>query len=141
LPTEAEWEYAAKGGSLSSDGYKYAGSNTVDEVAWYSSNSSSKTHEVGKKAANGLGLYDMSGNVCEWCWDWWHGSGGYTGAGTQDPVGAPSGVYRIFRGGSCLDSDQFARSAFRADTTPRNRNAILGFRLVRSWPDADSSSR
>jgi len=79
LPTEAQWEYAAKGGNGSPGNYTYSGSNTVGDVAWYTNNSGSGTHPVGTKAANGLGLYDMSGNVYEWCWDW-YGSYPSTGA-------------------------------------------------------------
>ena len=101
LPTEAEWEYAARGGKAGiSDGsweYWYSGSNTKDDVAWYYDNSDRKTHEVGKKQANALGLYDMSGNVFEWCWDWY---GGYP-SGTEDPAGPDTGSDRVGRGGGC----------------------------------------
>jgi formylglycine-generating enzyme required for sulfatase activity len=97
LPTEAQWEYAAKGGNSTPGSYTYSGSNTVGNVAWYSVNSSGKTHEVGKKAPNGLGLYDMSGNVWEWCWDWY---GNYTNVAQTDPTGAASGANRVRRGGS-----------------------------------------
>ncbi|MCL2444117.1 MAG: SUMF1/EgtB/PvdO family nonheme iron enzyme, partial [Treponema sp.] len=88
LPTEAQWEYAAKGGNGSPGNFTYSGSNDPNLVAWYLTNSGSRTHEVGKKAPNGLGIYDMSGNVWEWCWDRW---GSYTSTTKTDPMGAPSG--------------------------------------------------
>jgi formylglycine-generating enzyme required for sulfatase activity len=127
LPTEAEWEYAAKGGG--SGTYDYAGSNDADSVAWYSSNSGNSTHPVGTKAANSLGIYDMSGNVYEWCWDWYdsYGSGSVT-----DPIGAASGSYRVNRGGGWLIDAQYVRSAFRARSNPANGGSDgLGFRVVR----------
>ena len=92
LPTEAEWEYVARGG----ESYKYAGSNAVAYVAWYSSNSSGQTHDVCGKNRNGYGLCDMSGNVSEWVWDW---KGSYTNSPTVDPWELISGSYRVFRGG------------------------------------------
>ena len=82
LPTEAEWEYAAKGGNGSPGNYLYAGSNNVDDVAWYSGNSSNTPHVVGKAKPNGLGIYDMSGNVWEWCWDWYSD---YSSEAQSDP--------------------------------------------------------
>ena len=96
LPTEAEWEYAARGGKYSR-GYKYSGSNNADEVAWYSSNSGSKTHSVKTKKANELGLYDMSGNVEEWCNDWY---GDYQSYSQTNPTGPSKGEYRVLRGGN-----------------------------------------
>jgi formylglycine-generating enzyme required for sulfatase activity/rubredoxin len=127
LPTEAEWEYAARGGNGSPGNFKYSGSNNVDEVAWYDWNSGKKTHLVGEKKANGLGLYDMSGNVWEWCWDWY---GDYTGSAQTDPVGISSGSIRVLRGGDWGHSDRVVRSALRGYDNPSNRNSNIGFRLV-----------
>jgi len=128
LPTEAQWEYAARGGNGSPGNYTYSGSNTVGDVAWYEDNSSSKTHEVGKKTPNGLGLYDMSGNVWEWCWDWY---GNYSSGTQTDPVGADSGSNRVSRGGSWIDSAGVTRSTFRRDDYPYSRSDMIGLRLVR----------
>ena len=128
LPTEAQWEYAAKGGNGSPGNYTYSGSNTVGDVAWYSGNSNSTTHAVGTKAPNGLGLYDMSGNVWEWCWDWY---GTYSSRAQTDPEGASSGSYRVLRGGYWFISAEFVRSAYRYNDDPYNRGGSLGFRLAR----------
>ena len=99
LPTEAEWEFAARGGN-NSKGYKYSGSNSIGEVAWYNGNSSEKTHEVATKSPNELGLYDMSGNVNEWCQDWY---GSYSSSSQTNPTGPSSGSYPVCRGG-CWDA-------------------------------------
>jgi formylglycine-generating enzyme required for sulfatase activity len=136
LPTEAQWEYAAKGGPDSPGSYTYAGSNTIGDVAWYSSNSGDKTHEVGKKDPNGLGLYDMSGTVWEWCWDWY---GSYSSDAQTDPAGAVSGTGRVERGGGWDYSAGYVRSAFRDGYNPGGRYYLypyvrynlVGFRLVR----------
>ena len=128
LPTEAQWEYAARGGNGSPGNYTYSGSNTIGDVAWYTSNSGSKTHEVGKKAPNGLGLYDMSGNVWEWCWDWY---GSYSSEVQTDPSGADSGSDRVLRGSCWYLSAGNARSAHRNGENPNYSNINLGFRLVR----------
>jgi len=125
LPTEAEWEWAAKGGTE----YKWAGTNERSELenyAWYDDNSNSKTHEVKQKQPNGYGLYDMSGNVWEWCWDWYSSS---TPTGGQDPTGA-SGRFRVMRGGSWhFDAGRAAR-AYRGPINPVDRGNNLGLRLV-----------
>ena len=131
LPTEAEWEYAAKDGSRDPMAYEYAGSNSVDSVAWYKSNSGNKTQPVGRKAPNSLGLYDMSGNVWEWCWDWY---GDYSVEAQTDPTGASSGSGRVNRGGSWFSSAQGVRSADRSSDTPAGRASNLGFRVARSAP-------
>ena len=130
LPTEAQWEYAARGGQSANNSYKiYSGSNTVGDVAWYDGNSGIKTHEVGTKAANELGLHDMSGNVREWCWDW---RGGDYSSGVQtDPSGASSGSGRALRGGYWGDTARYARSAYRGIYIPYDRYFALGFRLLR----------
>jgi formylglycine-generating enzyme required for sulfatase activity len=128
LPTEAEWEYAARGGNKNG-GYEYSGSNSVDSVAWYSNNSGGQTQSVKTKSANSLGLYDMSGNVWEWCWDWWSDS--YTSGAQTDPTGASSGTSSVFRGGGWGSGAAGVRSADRIYSTPSNRFGDLGFRLVR----------
>jgi formylglycine-generating enzyme required for sulfatase activity len=130
LPTEVQWEYAAKGGNGTPGNYTYSGSNTIDNVAWYDDNSDYMTHEVGKKAANGLGIYDMSGNVVEWCWDWYDD---YTSGAQNNPAGPASGSYRVIRGGYWGNSASFVRSVFRNYGNPYDRGSYggLGFRLVR----------
>jgi len=97
LPTEAEWEYAARGGNKSK-GYEYSGSNDIGEVAWYDSNSGSKTHAVGGKKLKELGIYDMSGNVYEWCHDWY---GDYSSSSQTNPKGVSSGSYRVYCSATC----------------------------------------
>ncbi len=126
LPTEAEWEYAAKGGNESQD-YTYSGSNTQADVAWYAENSNSTTHAVGTKAANELGLYDMSGNVWEWCLDW---NDTYSSAAQTNPQGADAGEDRVVRGGSCNDSGNYCRSAYRSGGVASLGGSSLGFRVA-----------
>lgn len=126
LPTEAEWEYAYRGGNKSK-GYKYSGTNTISDVAWYSSNSNYKTHSVATKQPNELGIYDMSGNVCEWCQDWY---GGYSSSSQINPAGPNSGTYRVYRGGSWSNNARYCRSSNRSIISPDGCNIILGLRLV-----------
>ena len=123
LPTEAEWEWLARGG----ENYEYAGSDNVDDVAWYTSNTNDTgTREVKTKAPNGYGLYDMSGNVYEWCWDWY---GSISDSSAAD--GATSGSYRVCRGGSWYYSDSYCKVAGRSSYNPNFRNNLYGLRVVR----------
>ena len=126
LPTEAEWEFAARGGSQS-QGYKYSGSNTLGDVAWYTENSSSKTHEVGTKQANELGLYDMRGNVWEWCQDW---KGNNDSSAQSNPPGPTTGSSRVFRGGGWNVTARLCRVALRCYSTPTFTINYLGLRLA-----------
>ena len=134
LPTEAEWEFAARGGNNSKD-YKYSGSNDVDSVAWYWNNipNQSSTDEgygtqpVGQKAPNELNIYDMSGNVFEWCNDWY---GEYDGNAQTDPTGPLSGSYRVVRGGSWNSNEMGVSVSYRGFILPDVRHYYLGFRLV-----------
>jgi len=131
LPTEAEWEFAARGGT-SSQGYTYSGSNTIDNVAWYSGNSGSATHSVGTKSENELGIYNMSGNVWEWCWDWYD-SAYYPSGGTSDPKG-PSTTQsnRLLRGGSFFCVETNCRLDYRNINFPVTRYINYGFRCVQN---------
>ena len=126
LPTEAEWEFSARGGK-SSKGYTYSGSNDLNSVAWNIDNSGSKTHAVGGKQANELGVYDMTGNVWEWCSDWY---GTYNSYSETNPTGASSGQIRVLRGGSWDSDADFFRTAFRDGSYPASRFNNGGFRLV-----------
>lgn len=125
LPTEAEWEYAARGGNKSR-GYKYSGDNNIDAVAWYDGNSGKRIHPVGRKSPNELGLYDMSGNVWEWCQDWYDS---YSGSDQTDPAGPSAGSIRVLRGGCWFSSAELCRVANRFSYAPVNRNSH-GLRLV-----------
>ena len=126
LPTEAEWEYAARGGKYSR-GYKYSGRNDVDEVAWYESNSGETTHPVATKEANELGLYDMNGNVWEWCKDWY---GYYQSNSQTNPTGPSEGRSRVLRGGGWFNSDWNVRVSSRGGSTPDYRYDEDGLRLA-----------
>ena len=126
LPTEAEWEFAARGG-INSKNFKYSGSNTVNDVAWFGSNSAKTTHPVGTKSPNELGIYDMSGNVMEWCNDW---LGQYTDVGKVNPKGANSGSHRIGRGGSWGSAERVVRVSARSGSTPDSRAINIGFRIA-----------
>lgn len=126
LPTEAQWEFAARGGNKSR-GYKYSGSDNVDAVGWYNYNSSSGTQNVAVLQANELGLYDMSGNVWEWCSDWY---GRYKDYSQSDPTGSTSGRFHSYRGGSWRGENRLCRVTNRGDDKPTNRLGNLGLRLA-----------
>jgi formylglycine-generating enzyme required for sulfatase activity len=124
LPSEAQWEYAARSGGRPE---KYAGGEDLDKLGWYGQNSGGSPRPVGGKAANGLGLHDMSGNVWEWCQDWY---GDYLKESVTDPSGPSSGSGRVIRGGSWYDPAGYCRSACRSRAGPGDRRDSLGFRLV-----------
>lgn len=126
LPTEAEWEFACRGGN-NSRGYKYSGSNNLGSVAWYDDNSGGQTHPVGTKAPNELGIFDMSGNVWEWCSDWY---ANYTSYSQTNPTGPQSGSDRVYRGGSWADYARNCRSSIRCHNAPAYRRITLGLRLA-----------
>lgn len=128
LPTEAEWEYAARGGNRSNN-YKYSGSNYVGDVAWYDNNADSRTHVVGSKSSNELGLYDMSGNVYEWCQDY-YSSSAYSSYSQTNPTGPSSGEYRVYRGGCWYYSQKGVRIPYRNGSSPGSSNNQGGFRLA-----------
>ncbi len=126
LPTEAQWEYAARGGNRSK-GYKYSGGNNIGSVAWYEGNSGPRTHQVATKLPNELGIYDMSGNVLEWCQDWY---GDYSSNSQTNPKGASTGSYRVFRGGGATDDARDCRVSSRSGINPSSRYFFVGFRLA-----------
>ena len=136
LPTEAEWEYAARGGQQdeytrtkgqSGTYYKYAGSDTIDDVAWYNGNSGGKTHPVGTKAPNALGLYDMGGNVWEWCSDLY---GRYNDTPQTNPTGSATGSDRVLRSGSWFSRPSDCRLSYRYDSSSDYHNLFIGLRLA-----------
>lgn len=136
LPTQAEWEYVARGGNngIPATQTTYSGSNTVGDVAWYLSNSGDngtttnpKTHEVKKKNANTLGVYDMNGNVKEWCWDWYGSI-----SSTTEATGATSGTHRVNRGGSYIDVDICSTVSLQGSMQPYYNAGVIGFRVVRT---------
>ncbi|MCF7911687.1 MAG: SUMF1/EgtB/PvdO family nonheme iron enzyme [Candidatus Cloacimonetes bacterium] len=129
LPTEAEWEFAARGGNKSK-GYKYSGSNDIGSVAWYSSNSGSKTHSVGSKQANEIGIYDMNGSVYEWCWDRYKYN--YSSSEQTNPKGPFMGDGRVVRGGSWSNDARDCHVTYRGYFEHSKSIVNLGFRLVRS---------
>merc|ERR1712130_999319 len=114
LPTEAEWEYVAK----CNQNRIFSGSDSIDEVAWYADNSSERTHSVGRKLANDWGLYDLSGNIWEWCWDW---AGPYPEGTVRNPSGPLEGIGRIFRGGSWAGTERLLRNSNRGKDLPGSR--------------------
>jgi len=129
LPTESEWEFAARGG-LKSKNDVYAGSNNLDEVAWFKDNSGGTSHDTGLKRANELGLYDMSGNVWEWCWDWY--SSAYSSEKALNPTGVATGMERCRRGGSWQQVSKSARNSNRLGTPPNLSFPYVGLRVVRN---------
>ena len=126
MPTEAEWEFAARGGNKSQS-YKYSGSNTIGNVAWYTDNSGGETHPVKTKSPNELGIYDMSGNVWEWCQDWY---GDYGTLSQTNPTGPSSGSSRVFRGGCLSINATVCRVAIRRGFDATHRGDYLGLRLA-----------
>jgi len=141
LPTEAEWEYAARGGNGSPGNFTYSGSNNADAVAWYNltvqsvTTGGQATQPAGTKQPNSLGIYDMSGNVSEWCWDWfasYKDSYYTTSAAGSNPIGPPSGTERVRRGGGWSNTAGNVRSVVRNSSTPDSANWVVGFRVVRS---------
>jgi len=126
LPTEAEWEYAARGG-IHKEGYKYSGGSNLYDEGWYNENSRERPNPVKRKNKNKLGLYDMSGNVSEWCQDWY---GDYSSSAQRNPTGSSSGVRRILRGGAGYDDARDCRVSYRSNSTPNHRENYYGIRLV-----------
>jgi formylglycine-generating enzyme required for sulfatase activity len=129
LPTEAEWEFVAKGGN-NSENFQYSGSNTIEDVAWYAANSYAVTEDVGTKNANQLDIYDMSGNAQEWCSDWYDWEYYTTGNG-DNPQGPETGEFRVVRGGSVYNGADDCRSSDRFWNDPKTSMPGLGFRVVK----------
>jgi len=126
LPTEAQWEYAARGGKTTK-GFIYSGGQSIDVTGWYEENSGNKTNAVAQKRANELGLYDMSGNVWEWCQDWYSN---YDAAAQTNPRGAKSGSLRVLRGGSWYFTAENCRVTYRSMSIPSYSDRYSGFRVV-----------
>ena len=129
LPTEAEWEYAARGGNKGGASTKYAGSNESNAVAWTKENSEKHPHAVGQKQANELGIYDMSGNISEWCWDW---RDKYKKKMQTNPMGPSKGAERAYRGGSWVMPEKYARVSHRDLSFAQGRSFSMGFRVAKS---------
>ena len=128
LPTEAEWEHAARG-TDSNQNYLYSGSDTINDVAWFTDNSDSKCHSIGVKQPNALGIYDMSGNISEWCWDWFDL---YSGENETNPKGSKEESNRATRGGSWIENELYCRVAFRFGNSPDTYDKSIGFRLCKT---------
>jgi formylglycine-generating enzyme required for sulfatase activity len=131
LPSEAEWEYACRAGTTTAFNNGSSDDATVGAIAWWGGNSGNQTHAVGGKAANALGLYDMSGNVWEWVNDWW-GSTYYSVSPLTNPLGPVSGTARVLRGGSWLYYTTYVRSSYRGNTVPDYTYYLIGFRVARN---------
>jgi formylglycine-generating enzyme required for sulfatase activity len=129
LPTEAEWEYAARGG-VRSKKFRYSGGNDIDSVAWKDGNAGGRTHPVGTKAPNELGIFDMSGNVWEWCSDY-YSPDYYSSSPAVNPEGPADGIYRVIRGGSWFHDSNGLRSTARDSGDPSWYYGYVGFRIVR----------
>jgi len=127
LPTEAEWEFAARGGETDAP-FNFAGSDSGSDVSWFDENSGRQAHSVGQKAANQLGLVDMSGNVAEWCGDWYEA---YKGKSLTDPTGPAKGKFKVIRGGSFAQNENSGRVSFRMAKDPKLSAKDLGFRVAR----------
>ena len=135
LPTEAEWEYAARAGDNTVDSLTYSGTSDVNKLgdyAWYYDNLNGTTHEVGTKKANAFGLYDMSGNVYEWCWNWLTSEYDENTEGGDNTTGSSAGSFRVCRGGGWIDGSGGCTVSFRLENSPGSRGSFLGFRVVRA---------
>jgi len=129
LPTEAQWEYAARAGTMTTFYWGNASDDpTAEQYAWYSANSGNTTHGVGQKLPNAWGLYDMAGDVCQWCWDWY--ADNYPTVAQTDPTGPASGAYRVFRGACWIIPSRGLTSAFRSAVDPNYQYSGIGFRVV-----------
>ena len=128
LPTEAEWEFASRGG-IKNNGYNYSGSNDISAIGWFRENSNSQTQEVGQKHANELAIYDMTGNVWEWCQDWYN-NGYYSNSPDKNPQGPSTGTQRVLRGGGWHTAEQGCLVAHRGSSAPGYRDRDLGFRWI-----------
>lgn len=131
LPTEAEWEFAARGGN-SSKGTYFSGSDAINEVGWFKGNSNDGPHAVAQLKPNELGLYDMTGNLWEWVWDWYDGNY-YKTSPKVDPTGAESGNYRVMRGGAWYNDGTYANVYTRQNAAPGFRQNSVGFRVARTY--------
>jgi len=135
LPTEAEWEYVAKGGKMSflrkiSHSYLYAGSNKLNKIAWYRKNSGNKPHKIGQKKPNKINVFDLSGNVAEWCSDWYQANY-YKKSPEKNPQGPENGRLKVHRGGSWYNTPEILRITNRRASKPITQNATIGFRFVK----------
>jgi formylglycine-generating enzyme required for sulfatase activity len=134
LPTEAEWEFAARGGTVSITGkFHFSGSQLLEQVGWFVDNSGGRTHPEEGKAGNELGIVNMSGNVSEWCSDWYE-KNWYSNSPPENPQGPSNGTEKAVRGGSWNDYDQFCRNTSRDKHDPGYKNKTIGFRIAKDAP-------